>query len=211
MAITKTKKARRKIPPAKDKLPPGGLKIVDAFISLLRKKEFSAITTAELAEVSGANEALIYRYFGSKRGLLHSVLFYFIETFVNDIEFRLQGVEGSLNKLKEIIRGHIFLYQSNLVFAKILILEVRNFPGYFESVTYESAKRYTKVVNKVIEEGVRDGEIRDDISRWVIMQIIMGGIEHLSMPTLLFKKNLVTDELADNFCNLLFDGIRKTK
>lgn len=209
MATTTRKKIRRKKPPEKDKLTPGGLKIVDAFIMLLRKKEFSTITTAEIAEVSGVNESLIYRYFGSKRELLHSVLYYFVDDYLQDISLKLRGLRGSLNKLRKIIWEHIHLYQHNLVFAKILLLEVRNYPGYFQSETYGVVKRYTKFIREIIEDGIRGGEIDSNVPSWVIMQIIMAGIEHLSMPSLLFDKNLSTDELTEHFCNILFEGIKK--
>lgn len=209
MGIGRSKELRKNGPPDKDKLPPGGLKIIDAFILLLRTKEFNSITTAEIAEASGVNESLIYRYFGSKRELLHGVLFYFVEDYFKDISLKLRGLRGSLNKLRKIIWEHIYLYQHDLVFAKILLLEVRNHPGYFQSETYKVVQKYTKVTREIIEEGIREGEIRNDISSWIIMQIVMAGIEHLSMPTLLFQKNLTTDELTDHFCNILFEGIKK--
>ena len=207
MAITK----RNRNPLIKEKLPPGGLKIFKAFKSLLRKKEFSTITTAELAEVSGVNEALLYKYFGSKRGLLHSVLFHTFDNYVSNILLKLNGMEGALNKLKMIVRENISAYQDDPVFAKIMILEVRNYPGYFESETYQAVKKYAALVRSVIEEGVRDGDIRDDVSSRDIMHIIIGGIEHLSMPTVLFREKISTDALTDKFCSILFDGIRKTK
>jgi AcrR family transcriptional regulator len=209
MKVSKRKKIKKIQPLDKGNLPPGGVKIVDAIILLLSKKEFSTITTSEIAEVSGVNESLIYKYFGSKRGLLHSVLFYFVDDYVNDITLKLRGLTGSLNKLRKIIWEHIYLYQHNLVIAKILLLEVRNYPGYFQSETYKAVRRYTKYIREIIEEGVSDNEIRGDISSWVIMQMIMAGIEHLSMPTLLFRKNLSTDELTEQFCSILFEGIKK--
>lgn len=209
MAIHKRKKQTKGIPPEKDKLSPGGAKIVAAFISLLRKNEFSTITTAEIADVSGVSESLIYKYFGSKRELLHSVLYYFTDDYLKYLSSELKGTKGSLNKLRKIIWEHINLWQNNLVFAKILILEVRNHPGFFQTETHRVVKRYTRIIREIIDEGVRNGEIRNDISSWVIMQTIMGGIEHLSMPTLLFRKNLSTDDLTRQFCNILFKGIKK--
>lgn len=209
MGKGRSKELKTTKPPEKDKLPPGGVKILDAFILLLRTKEFNSITTAEIAKGSGVNESLIYRYFGSKRELLHSALFYFLEDYLKDISLKLRGLRGSLNKLRKIIWEHIYLYQHDLVIAKILLLEVRNFPGYFQSETYRVVQKYAKFTREIIEEGIRAGEIRDDISSWIIMQIVMAGIEHLSMPSLLFQKNLSTDELTDHFCNILFEGIKK--
>ena len=44
-------------------LPPGRIKIAQSLKSLLVEKEFSAITTAEIAKNAGVTEALIYKYF----------------------------------------------------------------------------------------------------------------------------------------------------
>ena len=55
-------------------LPPGRIKIVRSLKSLLVEKEFSAITTAEIAKTAGVTEPLIYKYFRDKRDLLHQVL-----------------------------------------------------------------------------------------------------------------------------------------
>lgn len=207
--IQKYKVKKAELPPDKNSLTPAGEKIVNALISLLRKKDFNSITTAEISEVSGVNESLIYKYFGSKRELLHTVLFYFVDDYVKKMTLQLRGIKGSLNKLRKIIWEHIFMYQNDLVFAKILILEVRNYPGYFQSETYRTVRKYALLIREIIEEGIKEKKIRGDIPSWVIMQILLSGIEHLSMPTLLFQKNLSTDELTDNFCKILFEGIKK--
>ena len=41
------------------------------------------------------------------------------------------------------------------------------------------------------------------------MQIIMGGIEHLIMPNILFKRELDTDELTEHLWDIIFKGIKK--
>jgi hypothetical protein len=53
------------------------------------------------------------------------------------MELDRQGIKGAANKLRKLIRGTIHLYQKDRVFAKILLLEVRNFQGYWESETYQ--------------------------------------------------------------------------
>ena len=47
--------------------PPGRIKIMQALKLLLERKEFSAVTTAEIAKQAGVTEALIYKYFKDKR------------------------------------------------------------------------------------------------------------------------------------------------
>lgn len=192
-----------------ESLPPGGVKLIATLKKLLKDKEFNAITTAEISKAAGVNEALIYKYFSSKRGLLHAVQTDFTNHFFKHILSNLNGVEGAVNKLKKIIWAHISYYLGDPVFARILVLEVRTYPGYFKSESYYWIKRYTQLVRDIIEQGINEGEIRDDMPSWSIMQVIMGGIEHLIMPNILFKRELDTDELTEYLWEIIFKGIKK--
>ena len=189
--------------------PPGRIKIVDALRLLLENKEFNSITTNEIAKAAGVNEALIYKYFEDKRDLLHQVLGEYLEGFIAQTEVDLKGIKGSLNKLRKLFWSQINDYAKHRVFAKIVLLEVKNFPGYFYSDTYQQMKYYAKIVLKIIEEGVASGEIRDDISPWIIRQIIFGAIEHLCLPSIIFNREISPDTLTEGLCELLFDGIKK--
>ena len=189
--------------------PPGKVKIAEALKILLREKDFNSITTADIARTSGVNEALIYRYFKNKRGLLHDVLAEYLEDYIEKIEFDRKGVKGAANKLRQLIWDTIYLYQKDRVFAKILLLEVRNFSGYFESETYQIVRHYGKSLLNLIKEGVASGEFRDDISPSHIRQIILGCIEHLCLPAVIFHYDISPDKLTADICDVLFEGIVK--
>lgn len=45
-----------------------------AGIQVFAKKGYDAATTKDIAKTAGANEALIMRYFGGKKGLLEAIL-----------------------------------------------------------------------------------------------------------------------------------------
>jgi len=187
--------------------PPGRIKIADAFIALLEQKDFSAITTAEIAKNAGVTEALIYKYFEDKRGLLHQVLKEYLEQYLVQFERDLKGIKGALNKIRKLIWGHISVYSANRVFAKILFLEVRNHLDYYGSDTYQLIRAYSKILLEIIEEGVRDGEIRSDIPPKLIRQVIFGSIEHVCLTGVIFKGEISPDDLTDDLCKFVFRGI----
>jgi len=156
-------------------------------------------------------EALIYRYFGDKRGLLHQVLKEYLEEYFCRFEEDLKGSRGALDKLRKQIRGHIDVYATNRVFARILLLEVRNYPDYYRSETYELVKKYSNLLLEIIEEGVRAGEIRGDVSPRFLRQVILGGIEHLCLTGVIFQREISPAGLSRDFCKVLFDGIGPRK
>ena len=189
--------------------PPGKIKIAEALRSLLKEKDFNSITTADISRKSGVNEALIYRYYQDKRGLLHAVLAEYLEDYIEKMVLDNKGIKGAANKLRKLIWGTLYLYQQDRVFAKILLLEVRNFRGYWESETYQIVRRYSEFMLNLINEGIDAGEFRDDISPSHIRQIILGAIEHLCLPAVIFQHEISPDKLTDDICDTIFRGIAK--
>ena len=190
-------------------LPVGGVKIREAFKALLEEKEFNAITTAQISRKSGVNEALIYKYFGDKRGLLHQVLRDYLDEYLGQMESELKGIKGTFNKLKKIVWSQMNLYESKRVLAKILLLEVRNYPGYFESESYGQVRRYSRIITEILKEGIKNGEIRSDIPVTSMRQVILGGIEHLCLPKIIYGKPYSAKEFTKELCMAVFAGIAK--
>ncbi len=190
-------------------LPPGRIKIVQALKTLLEEKEFSAVTTAEIAKTAGVTEALIYKYFKDKRDLLHQVLSEYLEQYRAQMGQDLKGVKGTLNKLRKLIWSHIKVYATNRVFARILLIEVRTHPDYFKSETYSRVKEYSNIVLQIIEEGIRDREIRGDVPARLIRHSILGSIEQVCLSWITFGKDINPDELTEQICEIIFQGIKK--
>ena len=204
-------KANQSTKQKRPSVPPGRLKISKAMISLLKTKNFDAITWAEIAETAGVNEGLIYKYFKDKRNLLHAVLQEYNSDFLMILRRQLNDVEGTFNKIRAFISSTLCYYQEIPVFAKILILEVRNFPAFFTSETYEQIREYAHILLEIIAEGVEQGEIRDDIPPRHIRQMINGAIEHMCLPKVIFKQKVMTDLYTEEICKFVFSGIEKRK
>jgi len=207
--IKKKTSGRQK--PGIQSIPPGRLKISEALKILLKEKNFDAITWAEIAEMAGVNEALIYKYFGDKRNLLHAVLKEYLSECTPLLRQSLQDVEGVLEKIRVFIHVSLSRYLELGVLARILIVEVRTFPGYFQSGTYEEIRNYSDILLKIIEDGVREGKIRNDIPPRLIRQMILGTMEYMCLPMVLFKQKLDPDEVTDQICKFVFSGIKIQK
>jgi AcrR family transcriptional regulator len=213
-----TKKGQAQMPPTANgsakkskikSLPPGRIKITQALKLLLEKKEFSAVTTAEIAKQAGVTEALIYKYFKDKRDLLHQVLREYLEQYQVQVENDLKGIKGALNRLRKLIWSHINVYATNRVFAKILLLEVRNYPDYYKSETYELVKIYSNTVLRIIEEGIRNKEIREDLEPKLIRLGIIGSIEQVCLSGVVFGREISPDDITENLCEFIFKGIER--
>jgi len=191
--------------------PPGRVRLAQSLVTLLEEKEFTAISAAEIAKHAGVTDALIYKYYKDKRGLLHHVLSEYLLQFHHELRLALKGIKGSLNKLRKLIWAHIHVYANNRVFAKILLLEVRNYPDYYKSETYELVKIYSDVVLEILEEGISEGEIRGDIPPKFLRQCILGCIEHVCLTGIVFDREISPDLLTEDLCEFIFNGIDVSK
>ncbi len=187
--------------------PPGRIKIADALRFLLEDKDFGDITTAEIAKTAGVTEALIYKYFKDKRDLLYQVLAEYLEHYRLQVQLDLKGIKGALNKLRKLIWSHINVYATNRVFAKILLLQARSLSDYYKSEPYKLVKDYSNLLLEIIEEGIRDGEIRGDIQPSFIRQVVLGAIENVCLTEVVFDREISPDVLTEDLCKFIFDGI----
>lgn len=186
--------------------PRGKIKLAMALEKLLEKRDFNSITIAEISKVSGVNESLVYRYFKDKRGLLHYVLAEHQRKSLYQFYADLVAITGAVNKIKRLIWRTIENWKEDKVVAKILLIEVRNYPGYYKSETYHIIREYCKLILSLIREGISNGEIRDDVKPWYLMQVLLGGMEHIVLPSLIFDREFDVDSFAENLFQIVFEG-----
>lgn len=197
------------MPPAPAVSPQGKLKIIQAMRSLLDERTFESLTIADIAVTAGVTEGLIYKYFRDKRDLLHHVLREHYEQFLVQIDRDLQGIDGALNKLRKIIWSSIERYANHRVFARIILLEVRNSEDYFTSEAYALVRQFNRLVIDIINEGTVAGEIRADLPPAYIRNAIFGTIEHACLNRAIFNEAVDSGEAAGIITDLLFNGIRQ--
>jgi AcrR family transcriptional regulator len=189
--------------------PPGKLKIINAMRTLLDDRTFESLTISEIAVTAGVTEGLIYKYFKDKRDVLHHVLREHYEQFLVQIDRDLQGIDGAMNKLKKIIWSSIERYANHRVFARIILLEVRNSEEYFQSEAYVLVRQFNRIIIDIINEGIANGEIRENLPPAYIRNAIFGTIEHSCLNRAIFNEPVSTNEAAKVITELLFNGIKR--
>lgn len=190
-------------------IPPGKLKIIEAMRTLLEERTFESLTISDIAVTAGVTEGLIYKYFKDKRDLLHHVLKEHYEHFLVQIDRDLQGIDGAVNKLRKIIWSSIERYANHRVFARIILLEVRNSEEYFNSEAYGLVKQFNRILLDIIKEGIAGGEFRDDLPPAYIRNAIFGTIEHSCLNRAIFNEPVSTNEAARIITDLLLNGIKR--
>ncbi len=188
--------------------PPGRIKIMKSLSNLMSQKDFHSITTAEIARNAQVTEGLIYKYFKDKKDLLYQVLNEHFYEFLAKIENRVANEKTCIEKIEVVIFSSLESYADNRIFSRILFLEVRNSPDFFDSVAYDMVRKYTRTILEIIEKGMEKGELKPDIDPLTLRKVILGAIEHACLGEIIFGKELNIDEVSFGIANIVFNGAK---
>lgn len=181
--------------------------ILDSARQVFSEKGYGPAAVAEIAARAGVVEGTVYSYFESKRALLIAVMKGFFEELISDTESALRAVRGTENQLRFVIRRHLETFSSDLGLCRVIIREARPDVALYDEAILELNRRYTGLALAVLEEGVENGSLRQNIVPSVIRDLIYGGIEHAVWRFVFTDGQLEIGLLADQLADAILDGI----
>jgi len=188
--------------------PPGKIKIKNSLRYLLEEKDFDSITTAEIASNAGVTEGLIYKYFKDKQGLLYELVAEMFSEVLTFIKGRIEDDSDPDKKLEAFIFSSIDTYAKKRVFAKIILIEVRSMPSFFQSKPYGHVKEYSRYLLNIIEDGMNKNFFRNDMNPKTLRDMILGSIEHTCLWGLIFSRKIDCIRVSSEILSILTKGIR---
>ncbi|MDY0362681.1 MAG: TetR/AcrR family transcriptional regulator [Desulforegulaceae bacterium] len=190
------------------KEPPGKIKIKNSLKNLLNTKDFDSITTAETASNAGVTEALIYKYFKDKQNLLYEVVEEMFEDVNSYIQEKVDVEKSPEDKLKAFIFSSIDTYSRERVFAKIILIEVRRMPAFFQSLPYQSVRNYSKMLFDILSLGIEKGVFKKEPGTKVLRDMILGSIEHTCLWGIIFSKEIDAFQITSQIFSTILYGIK---
>jgi len=138
--------------------------IVDAVRRVIIKYGSEHVTIRRIAEEIGITEGAIYRHFKSKREILSFLIEDIEANLVGDVERGIATGGTPLQIIDRTLKSHISSVEQRrgitfLVIAEIISLGDKELNGQ----VYEVLNRYRGRIKDIISEGIRSGEIRNDI------------------------------------------------
>lgn len=133
---------------------------------------------AEIAAGAGVAEGTIYKFFDSKRSLLHAILCDWYHRMIRENSAKLAGVKGTRARLHVVIWQHLSVIQRDPDLCRLFYAEVRSHAEYPTTELFQLNKEATRLLVIALEDGIRDGDVRPDIDLRLVRDVVFGGIEH---------------------------------
>lgn len=167
--------------------------IIDAAAILIFKFGSEHLTVKKIAAEVGISEAAIYRHFKSKKTILSFLLNHIEEALLKDISPEtVANAPVTLDVIEKIIRSHFSKIGmrkgiSFQVIAEIISLGDRT----LNKQASRTIEKYISRLKELLADGVRDGDVRQDIdleaSATLLFALIQGLVNIWSLSTSSFK------------------------
>ena len=188
-------------------------KIFETAVELFDKKGYDNVSIAEICEKAGFSAGAFYYYFESKDQILSERYLPFAlasDAFFKEIYSRAQKEnKSSIDKLAAFI--NIFLEYVNDVGVDALktAYRLQIGPGFKASPSIAALLKPYDIVEKIVEEGQKAGEIRTDMSPADITaslyNCVVGVLYSWCLPNVSFDLR----EAGRKCFDLVLDGLRK--
>tara|TARA_B110000211_G_scaffold133519_1_gene153071 strand:- start:153 stop:734 length:582 start_codon:yes stop_codon:yes gene_type:complete len=144
---------------------------------LIGEKGIQNFTIKNLASKMSFSEPAIYRHFKDKTEILTSLLKYNSKIINTQVDKILNSKENSLTKFEKILRFNLLHIERNPSIVMIVFAEnsYQNCERLSEIVAKIMKRRIERMI-KLLNEGQKNNEIRNDVNTEQLAKIIQGGI-----------------------------------
>jgi len=136
-------------------------KIIDTATELFHQKGYRSTTLDDVARELGITKAALYHYVSSKENLLSVIYIQALENIFRNV-YKISERDLPLHeKLRLILRNHVkdIIIHSLSMFS-VFFTEENQLPEADFKRIQEEKKKYTQIIEKIIEEGISQGLFR---------------------------------------------------
>ena len=185
--------------------------IIEGALKVFGKKGYEATTIKDICQSSGISEATLYEYFTSKEEVLFSIPDSYTQKFSVKSREILKYINSASEKLRFIIYSYLEFFQNNKLYSSVAFLLLKGNRGFLNYPTYQDVRKWSHVIIEIVEEGVEKGEFRDDIDAYLVRNLILGVIEHLTIQWLLVGRPENISDYSGQVFDLVIRAVRKNE
>lgn len=198
-------------------MPDKERKILEAAIDISNEKGFSSTTTSEIAKRAGVAEGTIFRYFKTKKDILHGIMLQAIKVIADKVVFTsLQKIFKNEEQkdlrsiLKDIFMDRLDLVQKFFPMFRVVISEALFHEDIRQALNENVINKVKDHIYAFFKEMTVNGQVRDDIDPGILMRSVIGNIMVFIGQKMLFTDNFKLSECdreIDQIISIIIDGI----
>jgi AcrR family transcriptional regulator len=183
--------------------------LIETGIQLFDQNGFKSTSVQDIVQLLGVTKGTFYYYFNSKEELLKDIHLIYIEALVQQQEKIIQNLKTTYTqKLYEIVRLLIRNIRTERQSARIFTREMRHLSEKYINEIKEKRSEFRKNTQKLIEDGIQQGEFKQGLPPDIITMGIL-GITNWSYYWFNPDGEVSEEQVVEIFVNMILNGIYK--
>ncbi|MFH1079865.1 MAG: TetR/AcrR family transcriptional regulator [Pseudomonadota bacterium] len=167
--------------------------IIDAALKVFSTKGYASTRMADIAKESDMSYGLVYHYFENKEKLFDAIVEDWWSGFYDELEMLKLSDISTEEKLVEIIRYILKVYENKPSQLSIFITEVsRGFVYHSNSKGKDKFRKLFSLCKDIMTEGQQRGFLRNDIQANYLVYLFLGAIDSFLSVLILGNEKINT-------------------
>lgn len=175
--------------------------------SLFSERGYSATTVRDIAREMNMQAGSLYAHIESKEDVLWEIVSRAAAQFLASAEPITASDLPPADKLRTLVRSHVRLLAANVGEAMIFLHEWKFLGEERRNAIAEQRRQYEGLYRQVVEEGIASGDFAPTDPKMATL-LVLSAVNW--MPQWYNPGGPMSpEEIADEFCNLVLDGITR--
>ena len=181
------------------------INIIEAALRVFGENGFESTTISAICKAANISDATLYEYFDSKEEVLFSIPEIYTRRELERMQEISHYVHSPSEKLRVIIQGYLEFYEKNRMYTSVALLTLKGNRNFLKAPAYAVVRESSRSIVEAFKEGVSTGVFRDDIDGYLVRNMVLGFIEHLTVQWLLVGR----PESITGYRDIIFDMVMK--
>ena len=173
---------------------------------LFAEKGYEGTGVEELSRAVGLGRGALYHHIGSKERLLFEIVTLHVLEVVEQARALLDEPVGAAERVQRLSRLTMATISAHLPEWTVFFRDLDALSGAHRRDALAARAAFEDVWHEVIGQGVSDGEFRE-LDPVVVKGIL--GMHNYAYVWMRQRGRLSSDEVADAFCSVVLDGLRR--
>jgi AcrR family transcriptional regulator len=179
-----------------------------AAAKVFARRGYHGASTQDIADVLDIRQASLYYYFESKEAALEAVCADGVEDYVTRALAVLRGAGGASDKVAKLVVHHLSPVVERQDFTQVFLGERRFLPRPARARIRAIERRYERIIQKVIEQGIASGEFRADLDARLGALALL-GLGNSAVAWYGREPGATFDRITSSYVDLLVRAFRK--
>ncbi len=181
--------------------------ILEGALKVFGEKGFEAATISEIAKAAKISDATFYDYFKSKEEVLFSIPEHYTRRELDRMKEVGRYVHCPKQRMRSIIQAYLEFYESEPLYTSVALLTLKGNRNFLGSPAYNVIRESSRSIVETFEQGVEQGVFRQDLDKYLVRNLVLGFIEHLTIQWLLTKRPETISPLRDTIWEMVMRAI----